>query len=150
MDIVERANDAEVDSPVELLDLIGRSEPGTRIPLTINRNSRRQKVELTVSETPGGEASLRTDDESLVVRFERPRDGNAGAKIAFIYPQAAANRLGLKTGDLVFLVDGKPVRTADEFWVLQRTVPNRKAQLWAVRRNDKQFFVALTEHVIRP
>jgi serine protease Do len=150
MDLVEQINDTPVNSAAGVLDVIGQSAPGTDLTIAIKRNSRPQKVKLQVSQVPGTEALVPPDEASIVVRFAAGSDDSEGIELQSISPKSAANRLGVKSGDVILTVNGRSVRSADQFWSLQRNISGGKPQLWNIQRAGKRFFVAIKERVIRP
>jgi serine protease Do len=147
MDVIERIGDVEVTSPAAVVQVITQSMPGTRLILGIRRNSRQQRIELTVSQAPGTETSLSPAEGLLAMRLRLNVRGNDGLEIVSVYPQSDANILGVKAGDIILTVDGRRVLRPEQFWSYQRTFSDRKVQLWSVQRGSKHFFVAVKQRV---
>jgi serine protease Do len=149
MDIIETVDDKTIADAATLMNLIRQSARGTRIVLGVRRNSRLQTRDLTVSEFPGA-ANPQAPEGSLIMRLGQSPGNSEGAVILSIYPQIAANTLGIASGDVILAIDGRPLRTADQFWSIQRSISAAKGQLWTIRRGDKQFFVAVKERILQP
>jgi serine protease Do len=149
-DLIETINDMEVPSADAAMRVIGENAPGTRLVLGIRRNSRPYQIELTISELAGTDTTAETVQPSLQLQLGTPADQKEGVTILSIQPQAAANRLGIQSGDVILSIEGTRLRNSEQFWLLQRRVPEGKSQLWGIRRNGKQFFIAIKERVSRP
>ncbi len=150
MDLIEQINDRAVSSPAGVLDVIGQSAPGTDLTIAIKRNSRQRKLKLQVSQIPGTEVSVPPNEVLIVIRLAADRDSSEGIELQSISPESVANRLGVKSGDVILMVNGRAVASVEQFWSLQRNIAEGKSQLWNLQRAGKRFFVAVKERVIRP
>ncbi len=150
MDLIEQINDRAVSSPASVLDVIGQSAPGTDLTIAIKRNSRQRKLKLQVSQIPGTEVSVPPNEVLIVIRLAADRDSSEGIELQSISPESVANRLGVKSGDVILMVNGRAVASVEQFWSLQRNIAEGKSQLSNLQRAGKRFFVAVKERVIRP
>jgi serine protease DegQ len=91
---------------------VGKSNPGTGFAIPINMARALVDQMLEFGDIRRGALGFTYDDFTSA----RPRD-LAGAVVRAVDPQSAAERAGLKPGDLVMEVGGTPVRDAADLQI---------------------------------
>jgi serine protease Do len=112
-----------VRTPKELVNLVGRMEAGRWVSLTVDRDGDELQLSARLIERPADRRELRVRSGwigSLAIdlpaklreHFGAPED--AGAMISEVLPGSPAEAAGLEIGDVVFEIDGRPVRSVGE------------------------------------
>ena len=140
-DVLLSVNGKEVDRSSELPPLVAAVKPGSKASFEVWRDGKKRTLELTVGElkpeqvasAPRGEGgSAETGKLGLAVR---PSEEGLVVENA----SGAAARAGIRPGDVVTAVNGKPVKSAQE---LRAAAENAKGTLaLLVRRGDSSIFV---------
>ncbi|HQY88785.1 MAG TPA: trypsin-like peptidase domain-containing protein [Tepidisphaeraceae bacterium] len=131
-DIITAINGEKVESSRELRTRIATMKPGTEITLDVFREQKHVDVKVTLGTQPGetlasaGENSdqakseapslgmnLTTPSANQLKEFDIPA-GTEGALIVEVKPNSKAALYGLKRGDVITKVNGKPVTSAEE------------------------------------
>jgi hypothetical protein len=72
--------------------------------------------------------------ERVVIGPEQLKDAAGGASLEFVTPGSAADKAGLRSGDIVVALDGLPIRTRSDFESrLGRALPGSTVRLTIVR-----------------
>jgi S1-C subfamily serine protease len=146
-DLIVGINGQEIAAADQVMALVAGATPETPLQLQIRRNSRPLTVSLlpeqpapllAEAQTPPGEATF------LLKLAPSPGD-TTGLVVTEARPVALANRLGIKTGDVIRSINSTSLRTADQFSLLQRRRLSDTAQLWEIQRGEHIFFVAVKE-----
>jgi serine protease Do len=139
-DVLLSVNGKTIERSAELPPLVAAVKPGQKAKFELWRDGRKQALEVTVGELkteqvaagPRGEAgadagrlglAVRESDEGLVVE-------NA---------TGAAARAGIRAGDVVTAINGRPVKKADELRAAAEKAKGTVALL--VRRGESSIFV---------
>ncbi len=122
-DIVVRFNGRAIDTPNRLRNAIAFTEPGTAAVMDVLRGGQSVRVEIEVADTtrgrsmmPGGTSlvpfgfTVQTLPQQWVERL-----GGRAVVVNHIEPMSPAAEAELQASDIVFMVDGKPVGSAEEF-----------------------------------
>ncbi|MGH9630329.1 MAG: DegQ family serine endoprotease [Bryobacteraceae bacterium] len=136
-DVAKAVGGEEVQDVNEFRLLISRTQPGTTVPLTVNRQGKEVELSVTLDERDsnvagaepdvpgggaGGDAMSGVAVEELTAEVARqlrlPAD-TEGVVVSRVDPQSAAALAGLRRGDIIQQVNQKPVTTVSEF---QQTV----------------------------
>jgi serine protease Do len=140
----------------ELPPLVGQTAPGTRAKLTVVRGGKPQTVWAAIGELP---------EETVVARQENASAdtdaGLLGLTLADLDPQqrkqlglpngvlvqAVANgpayRAGVRKGDIIVQIDGKPMRNAADLRVFLVHLPKDRSLPLLIRRGASSLFLAL-------
>ena len=122
-DRILAVNGTAVMSVRELMKALGRTEPDSWINMSIERNGHEREVRLRLTTRP---ARVRNLDvrrgwigigaidlpPQLAERFGAPEQG--GVMISEVEPLSPAEAAGFELGDVVYEVNGEPVRSSAE------------------------------------
>lgn len=126
-DVIVAVDGRSVPSPSALTEAVERTPPGKKVTLRVVRDGRTMDLALTagerpatVSQRPSGRrdraapssswqgARLEPNDDQARRRFGVP--DAPGAVVVEVEPDSAAEQMGLRPGDLIVSVQGRPVR----------------------------------------
>jgi len=120
-DRITLLNDRPVDSYLQLLRTVELLPPGTRARLTLLREGHAREVEVFLSQRPAegstSAAVQELDPSGLAVQQVTPTlasklslPAQTGLWVSGVVPGSPADLAGLRQGDLIDQIDGRPVR----------------------------------------
>jgi Do/DeqQ family serine protease len=139
---------------------IAATKPGTTIALEVLRDGKTSEMKATLEENAAAKDARRSaegrDGESasrygmtiepitpeLARELELGRDAN-GVVITGVDPSGAAASAGLREGDVIQQVNGRPVRTAEDVRSALNATTGDKPSVLLVGRGDNTVFVPL-------
>jgi serine protease Do len=150
-DVILSYNGRALAGSNELPPLVANTKPGSKATLEVLRNGKRESLALTVgelkpgsvakSEAPQGE---RGGKLGLAVRPLSPEERKQlGGTQALVVEQVSgpAARAGIRPGDLITMVNGQPVKSADD---LRRAAEKAKGTVAVlVKRGEASLFVPI-------
>jgi serine protease Do len=160
-DVITSLNGEPVKDARALARTVAGMRPGTKIELGVVRDSKPQKVTVTLGELPAetvgrGEPGQRPSsprgergDGSLGLTLAPARAipgmSNGGVVVTDVAPDGPAAARGFKPGDVILEVAGKSVSTPDEVKsaVDEATRAGKNAILMRVRSGEASRFVAV-------
>jgi serine protease Do len=135
-DLITKVDELIVDGPESLTEAIGRYKPGEKVVITITRDGKEQKVNVTLTTKtynpdmynfkspdgqdfnfdfkqlmPPGSWQLDGNSTKLGIRAQDTEDGK-GVKVLYVDGQSTAAKAGIKEGDIITRFDGKEVNSA--------------------------------------
>jgi serine protease Do len=144
-DVITRVDEIKVDGPEALSEAIHKYKPETKVTLTLKRDDKEQKMTVILGKAPmvnalnfykgpdmknfnfdyktgprtymypyGGEARPR-----LGIKAQDTEDGK-GVKVLEVGDESAAEKAGIREGDIITRFDGKDVNNATELAELAR------------------------------
>jgi serine protease Do len=139
-DVLLSVNGRQIDRSAEVPPLVAAVKPGSKATLEVWRDGSSRKLDVTVgalkgdqvAAAPRGEAGADTGKLGLAVR---PSDEGLLVENA----TGAAARAGIRAGDVVTAVNGKPVKSVNELRAAADKAKGTVALL--VRRGDASIFV---------
>jgi len=139
-DVLLSVNGRPIDRSAEVPPLVAAVKPGSKATLEVWRDGSSRKLDVTVgalkgdqvAAAPRGEASADTGKLGLAVR---PSDEGLVVENA----TGAAARAGIRAGDVVTAVNGKPVKSVNDLRAAAEKAKGTVALL--VRRGDASIFV---------
>jgi serine protease Do len=157
-DVITKFNGVALDNGNELRNHVASTAPGSKATITIVRDGRVQDVGIQLADAKRESSSARSRggagdaDDSLGVavepltpqlaeRLEVPR-GTNGLVVTELDPNGRAADAGLREGDIIRQVDGKPVRSAAELRSALHATAERPA-LVLVQRGENTFFATV-------
>jgi serine protease Do len=124
-DVIVTVDDKPVADARDLARTIGAMAPGTSVKLGVTRSGAQKTFMLTLGELPNVREARAESEQGATHqkgRSEEPRLGLSlapggsehGVVVAEVDPSGPAADYGLKAGDVILEVAGKPVTTPDE------------------------------------
>ncbi|MCZ6793600.1 MAG: DegQ family serine endoprotease [Planctomycetota bacterium] len=155
-DIITRLDGTDVENTADLRNRIAARRPGTEVDLVIFREGREKKLSLKVGELPTRVASSTPDDsvrklgmtvETLTAELAR-RSGLdedlPGVVVTSVTPLSAADRAGIRRGDIVLKIQRQSVSDTASFRrELERHDLEDGVRL-RIRRGSNSFYVLLS------
>lgn len=158
-DVILSVNNESVDSTGKLRNLIASHGAGAKVTLQVRRNSKLENIVLDLGEMPadlaaasepgqgpglpGAVDGVTVEALSPAVRekYNIPKSVTNGVVITSILPSSRGDWTGIKPGDVVLEVNGKPVSSVEQFktaWT-----KNRAQVVLLIQRGDATIFVAI-------
>jgi len=157
-DIIVQLGKDRIKNVNQLRNLVASIKPGTSVDLVVVRGGKRDTRSVTIGELPSQptEAEPQEDgsveDLGLTVEefdkssLRRPRTERAqGLVITQVDPQGVAARADLQPGDVIVSINGKEVRTIDEFRSLTEKADLTKGLRLVVESQGMERFAILRE-----
>lgn len=159
-DIILSYDGHAISSPPDLPPLVAMTKPGTRVPLEILRQGKKQTVQVTVGTMPrdqnavdngsatpgasGGSAALGLTVRPLdnATRKQMDLKPGQGVLIGDVTGDVAA-QAGLQSGDVILMVNQQPVGSVEAFRAATKDVKAGSTVLLLVRRNGQNGFIGL-------
>jgi serine protease Do len=157
-DVVTSVNGSDMKGSSEIVNTIGLMKPGTSVDLAVWREGKKRNVKLTIGQHPDDEsggaktAQVEKDKElqfgmtiaswSKDLQSRYNFESKAGAVVTQVERDGAAERSGLRPGDIILKADGKKVDNAETFKKLTRG--KTKVLVW-IERATEYYFVQLRE-----
>jgi serine protease Do len=152
-DIVLAANGIPVQENVDLVRIIGGLPPGQAVGLRLWRQGATRDVPVTLAELEPGQTAAKGQEgkpapavgpTGLALRpleqAEARRLDVAGGLVVE-RAEGTAARSGIREGDIILAVNGRPVTSVDQFRAEMGRAGNRAALL--IQRGDSRLFVPL-------
>ena len=141
-DVLLAVNGKEVDRSAEVPLLVAAAKPGSKVSFDVWRDGRKQAIGVTVGELKAeqlaagtrGEAGSAADTGKLGLAVRPSEDGLVVEKAA-----GPAARAGIRAGDVVTAVNGRPVKSAGDLSAAMQKKQGTVALL--VRRGEATLFV---------
>jgi len=154
-DVILEFNGTDIIESADLPHEVGLTKAGSKVPVLVARNG--EKVRLTVQvgslegdgentialagDEPGGRIGALVEELSDEQRASMRLLG--GVVITRVLPGSAAARAGLRAGDIVTLINNRPVSSAESYRDTIAQLPAGKAIPMRIIRNGRAGFVAL-------
>jgi serine protease Do len=164
-DVVTAIDGDPVKDSREMSRKIAQKKPGTTVQLSVLRNGKDMKVAVTLEQLPNEVASADkkagddNNDQGDAAGAGLPRlglslapakgvagAGNEGVVVTQVDPNGPAAERGIKSGDVILDVGGKPVMTPADVraGLAEARKENRKAVLMRVKSEQGTRFVAIS------
>jgi serine protease Do len=161
-DIILAYNGQPLQQAADLPPLVGMTKPGSKVPVEILRNGKKQTLDVTISEASrdksavdnqgamspssrSGSAALGLTVQSIDsdTRKQLGLKPGQGVVIGDITGPVAA-QAGLRAGDVITMVNQQKIGSVAEFEAATKGVKAGSTVLLLVRRGDQSSFVGLT------
>lgn len=159
-DIILRFNDQLVSGAANLKNLVGREKPDSSAKLTIWRDKKSFDVTMNIGErnqktiastAPSAPPTSGETSAELGIEIEKLSAAAAeqvglkegeGIRIKDVSGGGVGNTMGLKAGDVILEVDGKPVTDVSEFHKAVKNAASNKLIRLKFQRGTAKMFVA--------
>ena len=155
-DVITALNGKAVEDAADLTLRIGSFKPGDKVDLTYMRDGAEKTAQVTLADQKNETVakadksqSQKDHGASLGIQVapakEVPGSGEKGVAIVNVDPNGAAAAQGLKAGDVILDVAGKPVSTPQDVksQVASAKSQGKKAVLMRIQTADGDRFVAV-------
>jgi serine protease Do len=154
-DIILEFNGTEIVESADLPHEVGLTKAGSEVPVLVARNGDTKRLKVKVGslegegentialsgDDPGGRIGAMieelTDEQRASMRLL------GGVVITRVLPDSAAAKAGLRAGDIVTLINNRPIASADNYRETIAELPSGKAIPMRIIRNGRAGFVAL-------
>ncbi len=123
-DVILKVENFDVNSPSELLEVIGQHNPGDRVNLTVRRNNKDMNINVVLKNRDGSTDLAKREDinagSMLGASFKSVPESSMkslGIEYGLQVSGLRAGKLrdaGIKEGFIITKVDGKPIRTEQD------------------------------------
>lgn len=157
-DVVAEVNGTPMKVHSEIVNTIGLQKPGTKVSLTLYRDGSKKVVNVTVGQHPDDEQadeskpskslsgdkvmpfgmSLSPWSKQSAARYNL--ESKYGAVVTSVETNDAADRAGLKPGDLILKVDNRKITGPEDF---QKAAKGKAKILVWIERSGEFYFVQL-------
>ena len=153
-DIIRRYNETPVKDPTHLRSLVAETPPGTRAAVTVLRNNATQDLSVAIGELPKNLTALRSSDRNstknhalagiMVAPIPPDRASqDGGVLVSRVEPDSAADRAGLRRGDIIVELNRSSIRTVDDFHRLSRNLGPKTPVLILLKRGNGTIYVSI-------
>jgi serine protease Do len=152
-DIILQVNGDDIKGPKALAREIAKLEPKAKIEVTVFRDGERQTLDVTLGRLPntGKLAALPSDKPSKSAEVDLEELGlsieqtASGVVVAEVESDSAAEKKGLRRGDVIVSVNGVDTKSAKDVGmaVAKALEDERKAVLFQIQTGERNRFVAL-------
>jgi len=157
-DIITRVDEITIDGPESLSGAIHKYKPEDKVTLTLRRDGKEQKVTAILGKAPMRMAYKIPDMKNFNFDYKmapraygysyggaRPRLGikaqdtedGKGAKVLEVGDESAAEKAGIREGDIITRFDGKEVNSATELVELARASKDKSNLKVSLIRDGK-------------
>jgi serine protease Do len=146
-DIVIRFQDKRVEDSGDLARLVGMAKPDEDARLTVLRDGAEKTLAVKLGSQPGERAAARLGLKVQPVTAEIARElslGTAqGVVVTSVESGSAAERAGIRRGDVIREVERKPIKTVADFERATATPPADRPLTVRLERDGASLYVAL-------
>lgn len=144
-DIILGIDGRGIERSADLPALVADMKPGSRTRLEVLRGGARRAIDATVAEMPDPKVAAKADDAAqgrlgLAVRPLAPGEGRAAGIAGGLVVEdvaGAAARAGIRQGDVILAVNGRPVASVEELRAASQR--GRNVALLVQRDGDRLF-----------
>lgn len=157
-DVILTFNGKNVGDSAELPHLVGRTAPDSNVPVVVFRDGREKTIKLKVgsldngstrqasSDTPqhaanGGPLGLVVEDLNGPLRSRLKVD--AGVVVSDVVPDKPGFDAGIRSGDVITLIDNKTVDSVQRFKEIVKKLPSGKHVAVRMVRSGQPIFLAI-------
>ncbi len=154
-DVITAIDGTAIKNTAQLRNMVARTQPGTRVDLSIIRDGRTKRVALTLGELPedaaapeevveksveklGIEVSAITPE--LAERYELDRE--KGAVVTDVASGSLADRYDIREGDVILEVNSEPISSLREYERAIEGIDDSETVLFLVERGGNTHYVA--------
>ncbi|MBZ5858622.1 PDZ domain-containing protein [Flavihumibacter profundi] len=150
-DIITKVDATPIGSPEELSKTVGKYKPDDKVTVTVLRDGKEQKFTATLGRRdmpmtfnfPGFNENFKMElhdgQPKLGIKAQDTEDGK-GVKVLDVDDESAAEKAGLKEGDIITSFDGAPVNSVGQLLDISRAARDAKKSSIPFKylRNNKE------------
>ncbi|HAJ93101.1 MAG TPA: serine peptidase [Gammaproteobacteria bacterium] len=155
-DIIVEFNHQEVQSSASLPPIVGSSNVGVPLPVSIIRNGREQTLKVTLGELPDDSSAAKVTKKSeeeqtnrigfsaidLTDEQQEALEIQGGVLVTHVI-KGPASQAGIRKEDIILSIDSKPVKNLDQFQKLVKGLPAGKSVAMLIQREGSPTFLAI-------
>jgi len=155
-DIIVTFNDQDVVNSSSLPPIVGSSEVGVKLPVTVIRNGREKTLHVKLGELPEDEAVAQATTRSekkvtnrlgfsaieLSDKKKQELEIEGGVEVGHIV-SGAASRAGVRKGDIILAIDNTAVTNLRQFKKMVEGLKTGKSVALLVQRDGSPTFLAI-------
>lgn len=154
-DIILEFNGTDIVDSADLPHEVGLTKAGSEVPVLVVRGGDKKRLKVKVGSLEGeGEntIALNSDDQTgrLGAQVEDLSDEQrasmrliGGVVVTRVYPDSAAAKAGLRGGDIITLINNRPIESVQNFQQVVASLPSGRAVPMRIIRNGRAGFIAL-------
>ena len=158
LDIILKLNGKQIDSYIDVTRAISNTAPGTKVAMSIWRKGGAKEITVTVGEVPADARVAKAPDKKDDKKDATPNRlglvvGDIGADdrkalkldygVLVNDSDGAAERAGIRQGDLILAINNTDVKTVSQFNELVAKLDAKKAVALLVKRDKQTRYVTL-------
>lgn len=159
-DVVVKYGDHAVNSASELKSVVGKTSPGSKVPIEVLRYGQSQKLTLDVQEQPGAKLIRPSEMAGQIAKQEAKASGpplgitvrdipveiarllklttTQGALVTNVKAGSAAFDAGIAPGDIVLKANRVPVRNSREFQQAVKDMKQEEVNVFFLQRGPSE------------
>lgn len=158
-DVILKFNGQELRESSQLPPMVGNTKAGNKAKITVLRQGKELKLNITIGELPGedGEVAIQSEpppktvtdrlglnvsDMSEVEREKLGLSGDAGVLVGAV-SAGVAKLAGIAEGDVILMVDGRKVTSAAQFRKTIASIESGKTTAMLIHKPNGPVFIAL-------
>jgi len=155
-DVIVEFNHQEVQSSASLPPIVGSSNVGVPLPVSIIRNGREQTIKVTLGELPDdpsvAKVTKKSEEEQtnrigfsaidLTDEQQEALEIQGGVLVTHVI-KGPASQAGIRKEDIILSIDSKPVKNLDQFQKLVSALPAGKSVAMLIQREGSPTFLAV-------
>ena len=146
-DIVLEFNGQKVEEPGDLARAVGLATPGQTAKLKVWRDGQERALDIRMTEQPGERQAttlgLTVKPATAEVARELELPSTDGVVVDNVASGSAADKAGIRPGDVIREINRKPVKTMADFDRLARSTRREQPMTIKVQRGASSLYVAI-------
>lgn len=153
-DIIRQYNGVKVKDPTHLRSLVAETSPGTSASVIVLRDNSSQELSVAIGELSKNLTAMRGSEREprpnhvlsgIMVKPVPPDrvSKDEGVFIASVQPDSAADRAGLRRGDIIVEMNRNPIRDIEDFHRLTRDLGPQTPVLILLKRGNGTIYLSI-------